>query len=195
MRWSVPVPILAAPRAPTETVPALTVRSPLKVLLPMRLRLPLPVLVKPPVPVMSPAMVRLLPPTLMVRVPETVTAPRPRFRAWVPTKLRLPAIARFGEFVKVTPAGPVESNVEPGPKVTVPAPAASGWLKFTTPGPRTRPPEKVLAAPRVRLAVPILVTEPAPCSVSFITMLPEPPRFSGPLTLMLSLAEPVKVSV
>ena len=126
MRCSVPVPILAAPSAPTETVPALTVRSPLKVLLPMRLRLPAPVLVRPPVPVILPAMVRLLPPTLMVRVPVTVTAPRPRLRAWVPTKLRSPAIARFGELVKVTPAGPVESNVEPAPKVIVPVPAESG---------------------------------------------------------------------
>ena len=187
--------MLAAPSAPTDTVPALTVRSPLKVLLPMRLRLPLPVLVRPPVPVMSPAMVRLLPPTLTVRLPVTVTAPRPRLRACVPTKFRSPAIARFGEFVKVTPAGPVESKVEPAPKVIVPEPAESGWLKFTTPGPRTRPPENVFAAPRVRLPVPTLVTEPAPWRTSFITIVPEPPRLSGPLTLMLSLAVPMKVSV
>ena len=54
---------------------------------------------------------------------------------------------------------------------------------------------KVLAAPRVSLALPVFVRLPAPWMVSLKVRLPVPPRVSGPLTLMLSLTVPPKVRV
>ena len=111
----------------------------------------------------------------------------------MPVKVTSPPSVMALRWALTNEAGPALSRTRP--PVTASGPVPSAWALFSSrmPAPAVTPPVKVLATPRASLADPVLMRLPAPWSVSLITMSPAPPMVSGPLTLMLSLALPLRV--
>src|SRR6202022_2213806 len=129
------------------------------VLAPDRVRVPVPALVRlKPVPLMTPPTVRLLPLTVTVRLPPRVTAPVPRFRLWVPVKVKLPfqTCALLLESVIALPVVLSMMALLPPAMVNVPVPSALALLIFSVPALIVVPPLYVLAPAKVRVPVPAL---------------------------------------
>ena len=189
-----PVPRAVGRKRLTATVPALMVRPPEKVLAGLRrASVPAPVLVRPNAPLTAPPKARVELATLRTRLPVSATAPWPRLRARVPVKVTSPPSVMALRWALTNEAGPALSRTRPPVMASGPVPSAWALFSSRMPAPAVTPPVKVLATPRASLADPVLIRLPAPWSVSLITMSPAPPRVSGPLTLMLSLALPLRV--
>ena len=144
---------------PSVSVPSLSVVPPLKLLLPLRVRLAAPFLVKPPLPLTMPPRLTLalLP---MFRLPPSETA-----------------------LVSVTEV--LASRVVPSAALSAPVPSAVLLPTNNVPALRAVLPELLLLPVRVKLAVPLLVMPPVPLNSPTRVRALLPSTLSAPVMLML----------
>ena len=147
---------------PKLRVPAETARPP-TLTAPFKTRLPAPAFVRvEDEPVTRPPTVSVLPETVSVRLPVRVTAPVPRFRLFVPVKVKSPvqACALFPESVTVEPVA--LSNVPPA-RVSKPLPRAPALPTCKVPAESVKP-AVLVAALRASVPEPVLESAPKPAA-------------------------------
>ena len=147
---------------PKLRLPAETARPP-TLMAPFKTRAPAPAFVRvEDEPVTEPPTVRVLAETVAVRLPVRVTAPVPRFRLFVPVKVKSPvqACALLPESVSAEPVA--LSNVPPA-KVSRPLPSAPALPTCKAPAESVKP-AVLVAALRARVPAPVLESAPKPAA-------------------------------
>ena len=130
----VKVPVPKAPALLISKVPAFKFRPPLKLLLPVRIKVPEPASLKLNPPLIIPPSVKVAEPFVIVTVEFAlnVTAPVPRFKLDVPVKVKLPLQFWTLLLERVIAAPEVLSKVPPD-KFKAPVPIAVALLMFNVP--------------------------------------------------------------
>ncbi len=169
----VPVPMAVALLMfswPAESVMPLE-----KVLAPDKVNVPAPALVRLWATEMTPPTVSIPASMVTVGFPVSDTAPVPRFRLLLPTKVKLPLQVCALLLLRVM-AAPLALSIVPPLMVKVPVPTAAALSMFSWPAESVMPLEKVLAPDKVNV--------PAPASVRLLAPEMTPPTVSMPASIV-----------